>query len=58
MNLKCLCAGLNYMLAQLGMGMLTFQVSRAVGNAFWDRQEANKVSSVVRCFKYSYISRI
>ena len=40
------------------MGMLTFQFSRAVRNAFWDRQGANKVSSVVRCYKYSYISRI
>ena len=29
------------------MGMLTFQVSRAARNAFWDRQGANKVSSVI-----------
>ena len=40
------------------MGMLTFQVSRAVRNAFWDRQRANKVSSIVHCYKYSHISRI
>ena len=40
------------------MGMLTFQVSRAVRNAFWDRQGANKVSSIVHCYKYSHISRI
>ena len=25
------------------MGMLTFQISRAVRNAFWDRQGANKL---------------
>ena len=40
------------------MGMLTFQASRAVSNALWDRLGANKVSSVVRCCKYPYISRI
>ena len=38
--------------------MLKFQVSRAVCNAFWDHQWINKVSSVVRCYNYSHISRI
>ena len=40
------------------MGLLTFQVSRAVRNASWDRLGANKLSSLVSCYKYSNISRI
>ena len=31
------------------MGMLTFQVSRAVRGAFWDRWGTGEVYSVVRC---------
>ena len=43
----------------LVMRMLAFQVSRAVRNAYWDQEGANKVSSVLRTLlKYSYIARI